>query len=67
MLLKEQIGTSSTYEYKVEVYIGGENGDKLKIGTPSLESEKWPGMRVLFPNEARLRNLTYQSLIQADV
>lgn len=67
MLLKEQIGTTSTYEYKVEVYIGGESGDKLKIGSPSLSLKNGQEVRVLFPNEARLRNLTYQSLVQADI
>jgi DNA-directed RNA polymerase II subunit RPB2 len=67
MLLKEQIGTSATYEYKMEIFVGGENGNKLKIGTPTLSLQQGAEVRLLLPNEARLRNLTYQSLISADI
>lgn len=55
------------YRYKVEVYIGGENGDLIEIGTPTLSLQNTDDVRVLFPNEARLRNLTYASTIYADI
>jgi DNA-directed RNA polymerase II subunit RPB2 len=67
MLLKEQIGTTGVYEYKMEIFVGGENGDKLKIGTPTLTLQQGKEVRLLLPNEARLRNLTYQSLVTADI
>ena len=55
------------YRYKVELYIGGENGDLIEIGTPTLSLQNTDDVRVLFPNEARLRNLTYASTIYADI
>jgi len=55
------------YRYKVEIYIGGENGDSIEIGTPTLSLQNTNDVRVLFPNEARLRNLTYASTIYADI
>jgi DNA-directed RNA polymerase II subunit RPB2 len=67
MLLKEQIGTTGIYEYKMEIFVGGEDGSKLSIGTPTLSLQQGKEVRLLLPNEARLRNLTYQSLVSADI
>ena len=65
--LKERIGTTNKYKYKTEIYIGGEDGKKLYIGTPALVLENGETIRTLFPNEARLRNLTYSLEVDADV
>jgi len=55
------------YKYRVEVFIGGLNGTDLEIGTPTLTLQKTQEIRVLFPNEARLRNLTYASTVYATI
>ena len=49
----------NTYQYKVEIFVGGESGTELEIGTPTHLVGDTP--RLLLPNEARLRNLTYAS------
>jgi len=67
MLLKERIGSSDQYEYKMELFVGGLEGQSLEIGTPTIALQQGKEVRVLFPNEARLRNLTYQSLVRADI
>jgi len=67
VLLQEPIGTTGVYAYKAEIYIGGLNGDKIYIGTPSVSLKETAEIRALFPNEARLRNLTYASTVEADV
>ena len=70
ILFKNQIsktGEKLAYEYKLEIFIGGEEGTKLKIGTPTIALQNGKEIRALFPNEARLRNLTYQSQITADI
>lgn len=67
MLLKEQIRDTNVYEYKMEMFIGGERGDKIQIGTPTLSLQQGKEVRLLLPNEARLRNLTYQSLVTAEI
>jgi DNA-directed RNA polymerase II subunit RPB2 len=42
-------------------------GDRYYIGTPTISLKNNTDVRVLFPNEARLRNLTYASNIEVDV
>ena len=65
LLLQERIGDKDEFEYRVEVFVGGLNGDQFFIGSPSvlLKDEA----RILYPNEARLRNLTYTTNIEADI
>ena len=72
LLLKQLIPGSGpsgtpTYMYRVEVFIGGLEGNELEIGTPTLSLQKTREVRVLFPNEARLRNLTYSSTVYANI
>ena len=55
------------YKYKVEIYIGGLEGTGFYIGTPTVALQDSEEVRVLFPNEARLRNLTYSSTVLVDV
>ena len=55
------------YKYRVEIHVGGETGTEIEIGTPTVSLQNTDEVRVLFPNEARLRNLTYCSNIYADI
>lgn len=55
------------YRYKVEIYMGGLDGTGFSIGTPTIALQDSSEVRVLFPNEARLRNLTYSSSVLVDV
>lgn len=78
ILLKEEYKTTNAnrekgehsdilYEYKIEVFFGGKEGNNIYIGTPTLSLKRNKEVRLLFPNEARLRNLTYQAAVLADV
>jgi DNA-directed RNA polymerase II subunit RPB2 len=67
MTLQDQIANTGEYSYKAEIYIGGIKGDKISIGTPTVSLQNTQEVRLLLPNEARLRNLTYASLVTADV
>jgi DNA-directed RNA polymerase II subunit RPB2 len=58
---------SKLYDYKAEIFIGNESGTELFIGTPTIVLEQGRDVRLLFPNEARLRNLTYALQIEANV
>ena len=60
-------GNVTSYKYRTEIYIGGESGDEIFVGTPMVSLEQGQENRVLFPNEARLRNLTYALQIEANV
>ena len=67
LLLHSPIGSTGVYAYKAEVFIGGLTGDRLYIGTPTISLQDSKEIRVLLPNEARLRNLSYASTVEADI
>ena len=67
LLLKQLIPNTNTYKYRMEIFIGGISGTEVEIGTPTISLQKTREVRVLFPNEARLRNLTYASTVYANV
>lgn len=66
-LLQSQIGTTGIYAYRAEIYVGGLTGQRLYIGTPSVSLKDSEEIRLLYPNEARLRNLTYAAVVEADI
>jgi DNA-directed RNA polymerase beta subunit len=66
-ILQDQIGSTGVYAYKTEIFIGGVNGSQIYIGTPTVSLKDSEEIRLLYPNEARLRNLTYASNIDVDI
>uniref|UniRef100_A0A6C0EZY1 DNA-directed RNA polymerase n=1 Tax=viral metagenome TaxID=1070528 RepID=A0A6C0EZY1_9ZZZZ len=45
--------------YEIQLYYGGRNHDKYKIAKPTIKNFPSGEIRQLYPNEARLKNLTY--------
>ena len=54
------------YKYECEIYLGGENGKQLYIGKPIIYDSD-DRQHFMYPNEARLRNMTYGTTINYDV
>ena len=54
------------YRYQAQLYIGGKDGTKIYYGKPVIY-DKDKESRILFPNEARLRNFNYTFTIHYDV
>ena len=52
------------YKSKCNLYIGGKNGDKLYFAKPVIYDND---PHYMFPNEARLRNMTYAMTIHYDM
>ena len=51
--------------YQIKLYFGGKRMDKLFFGKPTIhENSK---MKLLFPNEARLRNISYASSLHCTI
>jgi DNA-directed RNA polymerase II subunit RPB2 len=62
----------SGYKYKTDIYIGGKNATtpeelELDIGAPTITLDSGKTVRRMFPNEARIRNLTYAATIRAKI
>jgi DNA-directed RNA polymerase II subunit RPB2 len=58
-------GKSKEFQNKIEVYFGGIKSDRIYYGKPILhENGK---NKLLFPNEARLRNMTYSLSVHVDI
>ena len=68
ILVKELLDDAlNLYMYRVKIYVGGLDGSDIEIGTPTLHLKNGDDIRMLFPNEARLRNLTYASTVYARI
>ena len=54
------------YRYQARLYIGGKDGTKIYYGKPIIY-DKNKENKIMYPNEARLRNLTYAFTMHYDV
>ncbi len=63
----EKNKVSNKHTYEIEIYIGGIDGEAIFIDKPTIYDNTTKTYRQLYPNEARLKNLTYSSNIYADV
>lgn len=71
-ILKEPIaGAPSQYKYKSEIFLGGDAKNPadlvMNVGAPIITLDKGATVRRMFPNEARIRNLTYAAHFQCDI
>jgi len=53
------------YKHKCTFYFGGKTGDKIYFGKPVIYDDK--DSHYMFPNEARLRNMTYGMTVHYDL
>jgi DNA-directed RNA polymerase II subunit RPB2 len=72
VFLKGPLDEAKTvFAYRVEIYIGGDaptpDGLGIKISAPTVTLDEGNTIRRLFPNEARLRNMTYSAQVSADI
>ena len=54
------------YKHQCLMYFGGKNADKIYFGKPIIYDDK-DNSHYMFPNEARLRNMTYGMTIHYDI
>ena len=54
------------YQYECEIYLGGENGEQIYVGKPIIYDSN-DRQHFMYPNEARLRNMSYGTTINYDV
>jgi DNA-directed RNA polymerase II subunit RPB2 len=67
LILTEQFEETNTY-YRAELYLGGKNADRIYYGKPMIyDGTQEERFHYMYPNEARLRNMTYGFSIHYDV
>jgi len=64
-IMKEQNTTTNEFGLICDMYMGGKDGDKIYYGKPIIYDEDRE--HFMYPNEARLRNMTYGIAIHYDV
>jgi DNA-directed RNA polymerase II subunit RPB2 len=64
-IMKMQDPKTNKFKLRCNLYLGGKNGDKLYYGKPMIYDDNRE--HFMYPNEARLRNMTYGITIHYDV
>ena len=66
---KEIDEDTNEFKYKCKIYLGGRNGDKIYYGKPVIYDKQgnYEKQHYMYPNEARLRNMTYAITIHYDI
>jgi DNA-directed RNA polymerase II subunit RPB2 len=69
VIMKNQDTNTKNYKYKAELYIGGKEGQGIYYGKPIIYNDTNPDNKVqfMYPNIARLNNMTYGFSIHMDV
>jgi DNA-directed RNA polymerase II subunit RPB2 len=62
---REEEGSESGKRNECMLYLGGKDGSRIYYGKPVIYDDN--NMHYMFPNEARLRNMTYGITIHYDV
>jgi DNA-directed RNA polymerase II subunit RPB2 len=57
--------TINDYRYQCMLYIGGKDGSRIYFGKPVIHDND--NAHYMFPNEARMRNMTYGMTIHYDI
>ena len=53
------------YEYQIDLYIGGKNGSNINYSLPTINERD--NIHYMYPNEARLKDMTYSVGISYDI
>ena len=64
-ILKEPDEESGEYALQAKLYLAGKSGEKIYYGKPMIFDET--RQHYMYPNEARLRNMTYAITLHIDI
>ena len=66
-IMKHQDPDTKEFGLRCELYLGGRDGDKIYYGKPIIYDDRDDKNHYMYPNEARLRNMTYESPFYIDI
>jgi DNA-directed RNA polymerase II subunit RPB2 len=66
-IIREGIPDDIKLLYQADIYIGGKLANKIYISKPTIYDHETQKMRILYPNEARLKNITYGTDVYFDI
>ena len=66
-IVSAQDSKTGEYKHKCNLYIGGRDGRRIYFGKPMIHDGADRGAHYMYPNEARLRNMTYGMTVHYDV
>ena len=64
---KDKSGAVDENRNECSLYLGGKDGNKIYFGKPIIYDDSDKGAHYMYPNDARLRNMTYGITIHYDV
>jgi len=64
-LTSQYIEEIDDYKHQAKLYMGGKDGSRIYFGKPVIYDDERP--HYMYPNEARLRNMTYAMTIHYDI
>ena len=64
-IMKEQDDKTKEFKFRCNLYLGGKSGERVYYGKPVIQDKD--NTHYMFPNEARLRNMTYAITVHYDV
>jgi DNA-directed RNA polymerase beta subunit len=65
-IYKKQNPETKEFDYQCRLYFGGKDGNKVYYGRPMIYDDG-DRSHYMYPNEARLRNMTYGMTVHYDV
>lgn len=66
-LIKQQNPETKEFRLRCDLYFGGKDGTKIYFGKPIIYDDEGDRSHFMYPNEARLRNMTYGTTIHYDI
>ena len=65
-IIKKENPITKEYDYNCNLFIGGKDGSKIYFGKPIIYDDE-DNVQFMYPNKARLRNMTYGLTVHYDV
>ena len=68
LIIYKEKDKGNNYKYEIRIYFGGYDSNEINISKPVIyEKENNSQIKQMYPNEARLKNMTYSSSLSCNI